>query len=111
MVDLRALPATQRETKAIRLAAEDGNRPFDLARGPLLRATLVRVDEAEYIFLLTMHHIISDLWSMGVFWTELWAVYQEFASGRPSLLPELSIQYGDFAVWQREWLQGAVLEK
>jgi amino acid adenylation domain-containing protein len=110
-VDLRPVPDAQREQAATRLAAEESQRPFDLARGPLVRATLVQMDEADYVFLLTMHHIISDGWSMGVFWTELSSIWEAFANRRPSPLRELPIQCADFAVWQREWLQGDVLEK
>ena len=110
-VDLQSFPASERDVAAQRLASEESQRPFDLARGPLLRFTLVQMDEADYVFLLSMHHIISDGWSMGVFWTELSAIWEAFGSGLPSPLRELAIQYSDFAVWQREWLQGEVLEE
>src|SRR5690606_22415481 len=86
-------------------------RPFDLVKGPLLRSTLLRMADAEYILLLTMHHIVSDGWSMGVLFRELIALYEAFAKGRPSPLSDLPIQYVDFAVWQREWLVGPTLEK
>ncbi len=111
LMDLRSMPSRKREAAASRLTAEESQRPFDLSRGPLLRSTLVRMDETDYLFVLTMHHIISDGWSMGVFWTELSAIWDAFASGQPSPLPDLRVQYGDFAIWQREWLQGEVLEK
>jgi amino acid adenylation domain-containing protein len=111
IIDLRAVPASQREAMATKIVGEESQRPFDLARGPLLRTVLVRLDEADYMFLLTMHHIIADLWSMGVFWKELSVILQAFTSGSMSPLPELSVQYADFAVWQREWLQGEVLQK
>jgi amino acid adenylation domain-containing protein len=110
VIDLRHLPATQRQAEALRLATEEARQPFDLAAGPLVRTKLLRTGEAEYVFLLSMHHIISDGWSMGVFWKELTAIWEAFEEGRPSPLPELSIQYADFAVWQRKWLQGEVGE-
>ena len=109
-LDLRALPEDEREAEALRLATEEAQRPFDLAQGPLLRATLLRLGEEEHIALLTMHHIASDGWSMGVLIREVAALYQAFSTGEPSPLPELPIQYADFAVWQRQWLQGEVLE-
>jgi hypothetical protein len=93
------------------LINEEANRPFDLARGPLLRATLLRVDENEYAALFTMHHIVSDGWSMGVLVREIAALYEAYSSGQGSSLPLLPIQYADFAVWQRQWLQGEVLEQ
>jgi amino acid adenylation domain-containing protein len=111
LVDLAPLDAPQRETEAIRLATEESQRPFDLARGPLLRATLFHLERASYLFCLTMHHIISDGWSMGIFWKELATIWDALADGRPSPLPELPIQYADFAVWQRGWLRGDNLEK
>jgi amino acid adenylation domain-containing protein len=110
VMDLRTLPAAQRQAEALRLATEEARQPFDLAAGPLVRATLLRMEEEAYVFLLTMHHIVADGWSMGVFWEELTAVWEAFEQGQPSPLPELSIQYADFAVWQRQWLQGEVGE-
>jgi amino acid adenylation domain-containing protein len=109
LVDLRSLAEQERETEARRLAREEARRPFDLARGPLVRTTLLRLGEDDYVFLLTMHHIVCDGWSTTVFAHELSALYAAFWQGAPSPLPELPIQYGDFAVWQREWLQGDVL--
>src|SRR6476469_4768333 len=109
--DLSALPASEGEATATRLANEEARRPFDLASGPLLRAALLRLGEQDSVLLLTMHHIISDGWSMGVFFRELSALYAAFATGQDSPLPPLPIQYADFATWQRGWLQGAVLAK
>jgi amino acid adenylation domain-containing protein len=109
VVDLASLPDAAREGEAQRLATEDANRPFDLARGPLLRATLLRLDERAHVLLLNMHHVVSDGWSIGVLTTELSALYEAFSAGRPSPLPELRIQYADYALWQREWLSGEVL--
>ncbi|HEX8273806.1 MAG TPA: amino acid adenylation domain-containing protein, partial [Longimicrobiaceae bacterium] len=109
-VDLGALPEAARAAETRRLATEDAWRPFDLARGPLLRAALVQSGEGEHALLVCMHHVVSDGWSMGIFFRELSAVYEAFAEGRPSPLPELPVQYADFAVWQREWLSGEALE-
>ncbi|MHC5720469.1 MAG: condensation domain-containing protein, partial [Nostoc sp.] len=77
---------------------------------PLLRATLVHLSEVEYVMMFTMHHIVSDGWSMGILIQEVAALYEAFCKGQPSPLPELPIQYADFAIWQRQWLQGQVLE-
>jgi amino acid adenylation domain-containing protein len=110
-IDLSALPGEQREAKARELAGEEAFLPFDLAAGPLLRATLLQLDTWEYMLLLTVHHIISDRWSMGIFYRELSALYEAFSMGKTSPLPDLPIQYADFAVWQKEWLRGEVLEK
>ena len=93
------------------MADEEAQQPFDLMRGPLFRFRLVRLAEEQHILLLTMHHIISDGWSLGVLGRELAALYQAYSAGQSSPLAELAIQYADFAVWQREWLQGEVLEK
>jgi amino acid adenylation domain-containing protein len=109
MVDVRHLPEAEREREAQRLAMEETRRPFDLSRGPLLRACLVRLGEQEHLLLLVMHHIISDGWSMGVLAGEVAALYRAFVSAEPSPLAELPIQYADFAHWQREWLQGPTL--
>ena len=106
LVDLSTLPAEEREHEALRRAAEEARRSFDLARGPLLRAELVRLDVEEHLLLLTMHHIVSDGWSMGVLIRETAALYEAFTKGEPSSLPELTIQYADFAAWQRKWLSG-----
>ncbi|HLL45257.1 MAG TPA: amino acid adenylation domain-containing protein, partial [Longimicrobiaceae bacterium] len=108
-VDLGALPEAARQAEVLRLAAEDAGRPFDLARGPLLRATLVRAEEGEHALLVCMHHVVSDGWSMGIFFRELSAMYEAFVEGRPSPLPELPVQYADFAVRQRAHLTDEVL--
>ena len=108
--DLRKIPETKREAEAQRLLSEEAQRPFDLARGPLLRTTLLRLDEEEHVLLLTMHHIICDDWSVGVLNRELAVLYEAFSAGKPSPFPELPIQYADFAHWQWQWLQGEVLE-
>ncbi|HEY9405166.1 MAG TPA: condensation domain-containing protein, partial [Pyrinomonadaceae bacterium] len=92
----------QRATVARQLAAEEAQRPFDLTRGPLLRTTLLRLDEEEHVLLLTMHHIISDGWSVAVLIREVAALYEAFSTVTPSPLPDLPIQYGDYAQWQRD---------
>ncbi|MEA5621861.1 condensation domain-containing protein [Nostoc sp. UHCC 0251] len=112
IVDLRVKERSlqQRETEAKRIAIEEAQRLFNLAQGPLIRATLLQLDKAEYVLLLTMHHIISDLWSMTILIRELADFYAAFSQGKSLTLPDLPIQYADFAVWQREWMQGKVLE-
>jgi len=110
VTDLSALPAPQREAEATRLATAEAQRPFDLAAGPLVRAGLLRLAAAEHILLLTLHHIVGDDWSSSVLTQELAALYDAFSHGRPSPLPDLRLQYADFAAWQRGWLQGEVLE-
>jgi amino acid adenylation domain-containing protein len=101
---------SDREEEARQLLAEEARRRFDLARGPLLRAILVRLGEREHQLLLTLHHIISDGWSMGVLYRELSILYDAFCRGEGSPLPELTQQYADFTLWQRAWLQGEILE-
>jgi len=110
LVDLQHLVEAEREAEAQRLAATDARQPFDLRRGPLLRCTLLRLAADKHLLLLTMHHIISDGWSMGVLLNELTAMYAAFSENRPSPVRELPVQYVDFAVWQRERLQGKILE-
>ena len=111
VIDLSALPQPERAAQAERMATEETQQPFDLARGPLFRFRLLRLAAEQHILLLTMHHIISDGWSLEVLGRELAALYQAYSTGRSSPLAELGIQYADFALWQREWLQGEVLEK
>jgi len=108
--DLSGIPEHERDLNARNRIREEAERPFDLARGPLVRAGLLRLSEQENIAMVTMHHAISDGWSVGVLIRELSALYQSFLQGQPSPLPEPAIQYADYAVWQRSWLQGAVLE-
>ena len=111
VVDLYHLPEAKREAETQRLVVEEARRTFDLSKGPLFRASLLKLDEAEHILLLAMHHIVSDGWSMGILFQELAALYQAFSTGQSSSLPELPNQYADFALWQREWLQGEELER
>ncbi len=110
IIDLRKIPLSARETEAIRLAKEEFRRPFDLTEWPLLRVSLLQLNTAEYVLILTMHHIISDLWSMGILIQELVTLYKTLSDGKSSPLPSLPIQYADFAIWQQEWLQGEVFQ-
>src|SRR6185436_2458603 len=115
LVDLQGLPRPGNvEAESRRLAAAEARRPFDLGDprgGLMLRATLLRQGAERHTILLTMHHVASDGWSLGVLVREIGALYAAFAAGRPSPLPELTVQYSDFAVWQRSWLHGEVLEQ
>jgi amino acid adenylation domain-containing protein len=108
ILDLRALGTAC--TEAWVLASEAARQPFDLTRGPLWRARLVRVANDEHLLLLSLHHIVADGWSVGVLIHEAATLYAAFASGQPSPLPELPIQYADFVLWQQEWLQSEALE-
>jgi hypothetical protein len=110
ILDLQALPEPEQEAQVRALAREAVRQPFDLVHGPLLRATLLRLAAEDHVLLLTMHHLVSDGWSRGVFWHELALFYAASATGTPAPLPALAIQYADFAHWQRQWLQGEVLE-
>jgi len=110
VIDLRGLPEQRRQANVRELAAAAAQQPFDLEQGPLLRACLLQLQEREFVLLLTMHHIIADGWSLGVLLRELAELYAAFSTGQPSPLPELPIQYADFAVWQRQWLQGEPLQ-
>ncbi len=109
VVDLGELPEIQRETQALQLATEEAQRSFDLSQGPLLRAALFSLCEDEHVLLLGVHHIVFDGWSAGVLFQELSVCYEAFLTGKPLQLPELHIHYADFAVWQRQWLQGEFL--
>jgi amino acid adenylation domain-containing protein len=109
VVDLERF-SERRSDQAAWLVSEWGSQPADLERGPILRTSLLRLSETEHLLLLDIHHIASDGWSSGVLTAELGSLYRAFAAGRPSPLEPLFIQYADYAVWQREWLQGAVLE-
>ncbi|KYC42605.1 non-ribosomal peptide synthetase [Scytonema hofmannii PCC 7110] len=111
VIDLRQLPQAEREIQARRLTTQEAQRPFNLSTDLLLQVKLLWLDETQYILLLTMHHIVSDGWSIGVLIQEIATLYTAFASNQPSPLAKLAIQYADFAYWQRQWLQGEVLEK
>ncbi|MCG3119499.1 MAG: Linear gramicidin synthase subunit B [bacterium] len=109
IVSLQTLPKSQREAEARRLATQETKRPFDLEKGPLLRSTLLRLDATENVLILVVHHIVFDGWSLEMFMRELKALYEAFTASKSSPLPELAIQYADFAIWQRQWLQGEAL--
>ncbi len=108
--DLSNLSTPDGESRALDMAAEEARTPFDLSKGPLLRATILKLGTSDHVLLLTMHHIVSDAWSSGIFFRELGELYTAFLEGKPSPLPELPIQYADYAAWQRNFLQGKVLE-
>jgi hypothetical protein len=106
-VELGRLPQPARSCELRRLADEDAARPFDLARRERLwRATLIHLAEGEHALLFNHHHLVSDGWSLGVLTHEIGALYEAFAGGRPSPLPELAVQYADYVLWQRQWLDG-----
>ena len=109
-VDVSRLEVAEQEAAVQRLAQQEAVEPFDLGRGPLLRVKLLRLGATEHVMLVTMHHIVSDGWSMGVFVNEVAALYRAFSEGEESPLEELEVQYADFALWQREWLQGEALD-
>ena len=111
VVDLSALEPKAREQEVQRLGTLEARRGFDLAQGPLVRAKILRLSPTEHVLLLGMHHIVSDGWSLGVFFKELAALYGAFSQGRPSPLKPLPIQYVDYAAWQRQWLKGEALDK
>jgi amino acid adenylation domain-containing protein len=109
--DLRGLPEVERAERVKQTAARLRQQSFDFKQGPLVGAALIRLAEDEYHFWFLMHHIVSDGWSIGVFLDELGTAYEAFAAGRRPELPKLPIQYSDFAVWQRAWLQGETLDR
>jgi hypothetical protein len=111
VTDLRDLPHGEREARAEWLIEAEAQAPFDLSAGPVIRASLLRLADDEHVLLCTMHHIVSDGWSSGIFVEELAALYTAFSQGAPSPLAVLTIQYADFAAWQRRWLSGEVLQR
>ncbi|HLH25146.1 MAG TPA: amino acid adenylation domain-containing protein [Chloroflexota bacterium] len=110
VVDLCHLPASERSEHLRQLVLEEACYPFDLRRAPMMRAVLFRQDEAEHVLATTVHHIAADGWSLGILGRELATIYDAYLHDRPSPLPELPIQYADFTVWQRAWLQGERLQ-
>ena len=110
-IDLQNIEADKREQELHRLAVKEARKPFNLAKGPLTRVTILKTAPEDHTVLLTMHHIVSDGWSMGILIAEITALYGAFLQNRPSPLPELPIQYGDFAEWQAEYLKGDILQK
>jgi amino acid adenylation domain-containing protein len=111
LVDLQELSTEQQETEVAKLINEEAHKLFDLGKDSLIRVSLLCLAEQSYVLLVTMHHIISDGWSLKIFFRELSSFYAGLISGNPCQLEELPIQYADFANWQRQWLQGEVLEK
>src|SRR5262249_6912007 len=110
-IDLSALQHVCREKELSMLTRAEAHRPFDLAAGPLVRASLLRLDAEEHVLLLTFHHIVMDGWSIGILVKELTALYAAYRDGGQSPLAELPLQYADYAAWQRYWLRGEVLER
>jgi amino acid adenylation domain-containing protein len=110
LIDLHELPEAERYEKSLQLATEDARQPFDLARGPMLRAKLVRLADNEHIFVFTVHQIVCDGWSMQVLHREFWTIYDALTKDISLALPALPLQYADFAIWQRQWMQDSVLQ-
>ena len=110
VVDLRGLAEDAREREARRLARDEALRNFDLAAGPLMRTTLLRLAPDQHLVLFTLHHVIADGWSMKVLTREVQALYDAFSRGAPSPLPELGVQYADYTLWQRARLSGGALD-
>ncbi|MCT7951958.1 amino acid adenylation domain-containing protein [Ancylothrix sp. C2] len=110
IADLRKLPSSQREIEAQKITTQEAQKTFNLSTGPLLRVLLIQLEEKAYLLMLNMHHIVSDGWSIGVLIQELSSLYTAFTNEKFSPLPDLPIQYADFACWQREFLKGEVLE-
>jgi thioesterase domain-containing protein/acyl carrier protein len=111
VADLRALAPAEREAESERLAAEEASTGFDLGRGPLFRGQLIQTGDDQFILLLTMHHIISDGWSVGIVTDEIGRIYEGLAEGARSSPPPLAIQYGDYACWQQEWSSSGELDR
>ncbi len=111
LLDLSALAEEERESRGRTMAGDEAQRPFDLSSGPLLRMRLLKLGEEDHLLLWTMHHIISDGWSMGLLITELTTLYNAYSRGEESPLRDLRIQYADYAHWQRNWLQDDVLKR
>ncbi|MCD4691423.1 MAG: amino acid adenylation domain-containing protein, partial [Calditrichales bacterium] len=109
--DISHLPTKEREDKTIELATQEARKPFNLEKGPLMRVSVIKVSDTGHVILSTMHHIISDGWSIGVLVTEITQLYDAFSKGQPSTLPKLPIQYPDYAAWQKKYLEGEVFEK
>src|SRR5205814_3755610 len=108
--ELGAFAPTQREAELARISNEEARTPFNLEKAPLLRIKLLRLAAEEHVLLITTHHIVSDAWSLGIFYNELAALYYGICRGEPAALKPLSISYSDYAAWQREILRGAPLQ-
>jgi amino acid adenylation domain-containing protein len=111
LIDLSEIDSAQKEEELQKISSKTVLQPFDLKTGPLLRASLFKLNETEHILLLVLHHIATDGWSSRILIKEMMAVYEAYCTGTPAPLKELPVQYADFAVWQRNWLQGEVLDK
>ncbi|MDX1695931.1 MAG: amino acid adenylation domain-containing protein, partial [Ketobacteraceae bacterium] len=109
--DISHLASDEQEAEVHERVVAEASHPFNLAEGPLLRTRLLKLADDDYVLLANKHHIISDGWSMGILMQEIAALYHAFQQGKPSPLPELPLQYADFAIWQRSWLQGEVLQR
>lgn len=110
-VDLRDIPAHERAHRVAAVATAEVRKPFELSTGPLFRAALIRLEEDHHVLVVTMHHIIADEWSLGVFWSEVAQLYEEFRAGRPSPLPDPSLSYNDYARWQKDRLNDSTAER
>ncbi|MFY9573907.1 MAG: amino acid adenylation domain-containing protein [Blastocatellia bacterium] len=110
LVNLSDVPHARRAAEIEQIAIEEARRPFDFSKGPLLRVSLLRTSHRDHVLLLTMHHIVSDGWSFAVLIREMMTLYEAYSMGKSSPLEELPIQYADYTLWQREWLQGKSLE-
>jgi amino acid adenylation domain-containing protein len=111
ITDLADRPANDRESEAKRVTEEESRRPFDLSSDLMMRGRILRLGEQDHILLLTLHHIAADGWSIGILLREIAAFYESFTTGNPSSLPQLTIQYADFAHWQRQWLRDEILQR
>ncbi len=111
VLDLSSLSGAERDKEVFRLVNDEGYIPFDLAKDPIMRYVLFKMGEEDHVLLITTHHIADDGWSTGILLRELTELYNAEAEGKPSPLPELAIQYADYAVWQRNWVQGEMLEQ
>ncbi|HET9406671.1 MAG TPA: amino acid adenylation domain-containing protein [Candidatus Sulfotelmatobacter sp.] len=109
LLDLSGLPESKRETEAIRIAVAEGKKPFNLSQGPLLRCLLVRLNDSSHILVLVLHHVVTDGWSISILFRELTKCYAAFVNNQDPELPELTIQYAEYAQWQREHMRGEVL--
>jgi non-ribosomal peptide synthetase component F len=110
IIDLQQVHPDRHEPQVLRLARAEADRAFDLTQAPLLRVTLVRLDQQEQVILFSMHHIVCDAWSIALVMKEVMRLYEVYSRGNPSSLPELAIQYRDYAMWQQQWLQGETLD-
>jgi hypothetical protein len=110
VVDLRAMPEAERMNEVQKIVTQECQQPFDLAQAPLVRVTLALLDNTDQVLIMMMHHIIGDVWSVRLVMKELARLYEAFSTSQSPTLPHLPIQYADYALWQREWLQGPALE-